>query len=195
MKQLSILDAPDRPRLSLREIRYVLGDCRRCGLCDGRRKIVFGGGCETSPLMLVGEGPGQTEDEAGEPFCGRSGRLLDGALEEVGLRRSDVYVTNVVKCRPPENRDPTDGEAETCRQFLEMQIKAVSPRVIVALGRVSSRWFLNLRGERGRSTRYYGDSSIKVFSTIHPAYALRTPIARATLVSDLATAKEAAWPF
>lgn len=168
---------PDPPpeRRSLEAVRIELGDCTRCGLCKGRTQIVFGDGNENADLMFIGEGPGEQEDMQGIPFVGRAGELLTKMIEEgLKLPRRDVYICNIVKCRPPENRDPKPDEVAACRPFLDGQIDAVRPRVIVALGRPAASLLLGrnvaITRERGQWNAYRG---IPVMPTFHPAYVLR----------------------
>ncbi len=163
-----------------------LADCRRCRLCEGRTQVVFGVGNPQARLMFIGEGPGQEEDRLGEPFVGRAGRLLDAMLQALGLPRREVYIANVVKCRPPGNRDPQDDEVAACRPFLERQVELVNPQVIVTLGRVAARHLLGrseaMRELRGRWTSWRGR---RVLPTYHPAFLLRTPSAKAEAWRDL----------
>ena len=149
--------------------------CTRCRLSEGRTNVVFGVGSPTADVMIVGEGPGAEEDRLGEPFVGRSGQLLDRLLlEELGLTRAEVYIANVVKCRPPNNRDPKPDEAATCRRYLDRQLELIDPGVVVTLGNVATRLLLDttdgitkLRG----SVHPFGDRHL--VPTLHPAYVLR----------------------
>jgi len=173
-----ILFLPRQDRLSgctlLEAIRADLGDCKRCPLHKARRHIVFGEGPGSARLMFVGEGPGAEEDHEGRPFVGAAGRLLSRMIAAMGLERSQVYIANVVKCRPPNNRDPETIEIGTCLPFLQEQIKAVAPEVIVTLGRIAARAILGnegpLSGVRGKF--HYRDG-IPVMPTYHPSYLLR----------------------
>lgn len=171
---------------TLEEVRADLGDCQRCPLARGRRHIVFGVGAQRARLVLVGEGPGREEDERGEPFVGEAGRLLDRMLFAIGLERSEVYICNVVKCRPPGNRDPEPGEIAACRPFLERQLAAIAPEIILALGRVSSQSLLAdntpISRLRGQWRDYQG---IPFLPTYHPAYLLRNPAAKREAWEDL----------
>ncbi len=168
---------PPEGRRSLAEVRIDLGDCTRCGLCKGRTQIVFGDGNEDADLMFIGEGPGEQEDAQGIPFVGRAGELLTKMIED-GLKtpREEVYICNIVKCRPPGNRDPKPDEVAACRPFLDGQIAAVRPRVIVALGKPAASLLLGrdvaITRERGQWKSYRG---IPVMPTFHPAYVLRRP--------------------
>ena len=159
---------------SLQQVRDDLGECQRCKLHSGRNKIVFGVGSPQAKLMFVGEGPGADEDARGEPFVGRAGRKLDEMIKAIGLSRDEVYIANIVKCRPPNNRDPERDEVETCFPFLARQIAAISPTAIVALGSPAAKTLLNTKTGitrlRGEWHEYNG---IPVMPTFHPAYLLR----------------------
>jgi uracil-DNA glycosylase len=162
---------------SLDELRAVIGDCRRCKLCVGRTNLVFGVGNPNASLMFVGEGPGRDEDLKGEPFVGRAGQLLTDIITKgMGLKRQDVYIANVVKCRPPENRNPEPDEVATCEPFLKKQIELIDPEVIVALGKFAVQTLLQSKMPitklRGQWHTYQG---IKLMPTFHPAYLLRNP--------------------
>jgi DNA polymerase len=170
--------APDTDTLD--QIRLDIGDCKRCRLHEARTNIVFGSGNERSPLVFVGEGPGADEDEQGLPFVGRAGQLLTqmidntAAKEGVPIRRSDVYICNVVKCRPPENRTPQPDEMEICGQFLFRQLMAIKPKAICALGSTAMKALLNVR-EGITKTRgtWHKWHDIPVMVTYHPSYLLR----------------------
>lgn len=163
--------------------------CERCNLCQTRTQAVFGTGVTNAPLMIVGEGPGADEDRQGEPFVGAAGKLLDQMLGAIGRsRQSDVYIANVVKCRPPGNRDPLEIEAEACRPYLAKQIELLQPRLIVALGRVAAQRLLatseplaRLRGQ----AHQYEPTGTPVRVTYHPAYLLRSPREKAKSWADL----------
>jgi|TARA_B100000959_G_scaffold178559_1_gene186724 DNA polymerase len=178
---------------SLELLAVEADSCTMCGLADGRSSVVFGSGDPAANLMFVGEGPGAAEDREGVPFVGRSGKLLDRLLdEELGIDRSTCYITNVVKCRPPENRDPRPDEIAACRPYLGGQIRAIGPAVVVTLGNFSSRLLLEtdtgITKLRGRSYPF-GDRQL--VPTFHPAAALRggaTVMAR--MRSDLVRAKK-----
>ncbi len=166
-------DYKDKEAL-LENIRLEIGDCVRCPLHEGRRNIVFGEGNPYTELMFIGEGPGADEDREGRPFVGRAGQLLDKMIAAMTLRRSDVYIANIVKCRPPQNRNPLPVEIKTCGAFLEAQIRVIEPKVIIALGRVAAHTMLetkepitSLRG------KFRQRSGIDVMPTYHPAYLLR----------------------
>jgi len=167
-------------------IRTGLGECTRCKLHGGRTRLVFGVGNPSAELMFVGEGPGADEDLQGEPFVGRAGQLLTKMIEAMGFARSEVYIANVVKCRPPGNRDPEPDEIETCEPFLKAQIAAIRPRVVVALGRFAVQTLLRdttpVSKQRGRWREYEG---VKLMPTFHPAYLLRNPAEKKPAWEDL----------
>ncbi|MEZ0311911.1 MAG: uracil-DNA glycosylase family protein [Myxococcota bacterium] len=171
---------------SLEGIRAELGDCRRCKLCKGRKNIVFGVGNPKARLMFVGEGPGRDEDLRGEPFVGAAGQLLNRMIEAMGLAREDVYIANVVKCRPPDNRDPEPDEVAACEPFLKAQIKAVKPEIIVGLGRYAVQTLLRdstpVSRQRGKWREYEGTP---LMPTYHPAYLLRNPAEKRPVWQDL----------
>ena len=165
------------PGETLESIRLHLGDCTRCKLHRlGRRQIVFGVGNPSADLMFVGEAPGADEDIQGVPFVGRAGQLLTKIIEAIDLKREDVYIANVIKCRPPDNRNPEPDEVEQCEPFLVNQIDAIRPRVIVALGTFAAKALLKTQDPisrlRGRVFEYRG---AKLIPTFHPAYLLRSP--------------------
>jgi uracil-DNA glycosylase family 4 len=172
--------------LSLEEIRAEMGDCRRCKLYGGRTKLVFGDGDPNARLMFVGEAPGGEEDKQGLPFVGAAGQLLNKMLTKLGLRREEVYIANILKSRPPGNRDPETDEIAACLPFLDKQIKAIRPRVIVTLGRISTQTLLStkvpLTRLRGQWQRYH---DIRVMPTFHPSYLLRAPQERHKTWADM----------
>jgi uracil-DNA glycosylase family 4 len=183
----SLFDAMDRiPNDTLFKIRTDLGDCTRCRLHRERNNIVFGDGNPKADLVFVGEGPGRDEDEQGLPFVGRAGKLLTQMIEAMGLQRKDVYICNVVKCRPPENRTPERDEVSTCSPFLLRQIDAIAPKVIVCLGSVAAQTLLETnRGVshfRGQWLEFRGR---RLLATYHPAYLLRNPNAKGEVWKDL----------
>ncbi|MCU1291791.1 MAG: uracil-DNA glycosylase [Bryobacterales bacterium] len=174
------LPALEPPGDTLEKIREDIGDCRRCRLCEGRNTIVFGSGNPQSPLVFVGEGPGADEDQQGLPFVGRAGQLLTqmidntAAKEGLAIRRSDVYICNVVKCRPPENRTPQQDEMETCGQFLYRQLNTIKPKAICALGATAMKALLNTKEGITKSRgRWHEWQDIPVMITYHPSYLLR----------------------
>ena len=173
--------------LGLDDIRSAMGDCRRCGLCEARGQIVFGVGNPSADLMIIGEAPGFQEDRSGEPFVGPAGQMLDRMLENVlGLNRSQVYITNIVKCRPPDNRKPLPPEAEMCTAFLKQQVAAIQPKIILVLGSVALKYFVGsdqgITRARGRWFEYDG---IPIMPTFHPAYLLRQPGDKRLTFNDL----------
>jgi uracil-DNA glycosylase len=181
----SLAVVQDKPA-ALRAIREDIGDCTRCRLHKGRKNIVFGVGNADADIMFVGEGPGADEDEQGEPFVGRAGQLLNNMISAMGLERRDVYIANVVKCRPPQNRTPERDECDTCSPFLMRQIEVIRPKVIVALGAVAAKNLLamndsmaNLRG------RWYDFKGARLLVTYHPAYLLRDPRQKKEAWKDL----------
>jgi uracil-DNA glycosylase len=171
---------------TLLKIREDIGDCTRCKLHKGRHKIVFGDGNPKAELVFIGEGPGADEDMQGLPFVGRAGKLLTQMIEAMGLQRKDVYICNVVKCRPPENRAPEPDEVTTCSPYLLRQIDVIQPKVIVCLGAVAAKTLLETtRGIsqfRGEWLQWRGR---RLMATYHPAYLLRNPNAKGEVWKDL----------
>ncbi len=173
---------------SLAAIQSDIGsDCRRCKLCSmGRSQIVFGVGNPKARLMFVGEAPGEEEDKRGEPFVGRAGQLLTKIIEAIGLTREQVYIANVIKCRPPSNRNPEPDEVEQCEPYLFRQIDAIGPKVIVALGKFGAQTLLRtldpISRLRGRVFDYRG---ARLIPTFHPAYLLRNPSAKREVWEDM----------
>jgi uracil-DNA glycosylase family 4 len=171
----------------LQAIRDELGDCQRCKLAPTRQHIVFGVGNPAAHLMFVGEAPGASEDAQGEPFVGDAGQLLTKMIGAMGYGRDDVYIANILKCRPPGNRNPEPDEIAQCEPFLRQQLAAIKPRVIVALGKFAAQCLLGkpdtpISALRGTFHEYQG---IKVMPTYHPAYLLRTPSAKRAVWDDL----------
>jgi DNA polymerase len=179
-------------RPTLESVRAALGDCTRCRLCEGRQQIVFGDGNPNADLVFVGEGPGAEEDRRGLPFVGRAGELLTQMIEKgLSLRRSDVYICNIVKCRPPDNRTPLADEAATCRPFLDGQLAAIRPRVIVALGKPAASLLLGRDVAISRVRGIWHDyRGTPLMPTFHPAFVLRqyTPENRRLVWEDLKAA-------
>ncbi len=180
------------PNAGWEQLRTLVAGCRACGLCRQRKQAVFGVGHESAPWLFVGEGPGADEDEQGEPFVGQAGRLLDSMLAAIGCRRGrEVYIANVVKCRPPGNRTPSAEEAQACAPYLDRQIELIAPRVIVALGKTAATRLLateaSLASLRGRVHRY---RNIPVVVTYHPAYLLRSLPEKAKAWEDLVFARK-----
>lgn len=175
---------------TLESIRADLGNCRRCGLSSTRKKIVFGFGNPSAHLVFVGEAPGREEDLVGDPFVGEAGKLLDKILLAIGLRRKDVYICNVLKCRPPQNRDPQSEEVSICEGFLKRQIDVIKPQVIVGLGRFAVQSLLKstipISRLRGEWQNYQG---IPFMPTYHPAYLLRNPDGKRDVWEDMKEVK------
>ena len=177
-------DSGEAPRLE--EVRRALGDCQRCKLCSGRKNIVFGVGNPKAKLVFVGEGPGAEEDNQGIPFVGAAGQLLTKMIAAMGYTRDEVYICNVVKCRPPGNRNPEPDEIEACQPFLEAQLNAIRPSVIVTLGKFAAQTLLRtdtpITRLRGQWREYVG---IPLMPTFHPAYLLRNPAEKKSAWTDL----------
>jgi len=177
--------------LDLKAVREELGDCQRCKLAKSRRNIVFGQGDPHAALMFVGEAPGADEDEQGLAFVGKAGQLLTRIIEAIGLTREQVFIANVLKCRPPQNRNPEPDEILSCQPFLDQQIAAISPRVLVGLGKFGAQWLLKtaepITRLRGRVGSYKG---IAVMPTYHPAYLLRNPDAKKEVWEDMKVVRE-----
>ena len=171
---------------TLEDIRTNLGDCQRCRLAKGRNRIVFGDGNPRAKLIFIGEGPGFEEDQQGKPFVGAAGQLLSRIIEAINLSRSQVYICNIIKCRPPKNRNPQPDEIESCFPFLARQIAAIQPDFICALGSFAAQTLLNtttpISRLRGRFHEYKG---IKVLPTYHPAYLLRNPDKKRDVWEDM----------
>jgi len=193
IKEMGITDIPTSESNSgsvlsptLEEIRRELGDCRRCKLHRTRRTIVFGEGNKNAKLMIIGEGPGYEEDVQGKPFVGKAGQLLTKILHSIHFQREEVYITNIIKCRPPQNRNPEPNEIQSCYPFLIKQIHAIQPQIICALGTFAAQTLLktdakitNLRG------RFYEFAGIKLLPTYHPAYLLRNPERKREVWEDM----------
>ncbi|MGQ9646680.1 MAG: uracil-DNA glycosylase [Thermodesulfobacteriota bacterium] len=173
-------------KATLKEIRKELGDCKRCKLHRTRRTIVFGEGNENAKLMFVGEGPGYDEDVQGKPFVGKAGQLLTKIIESIQLKREEVYIANIIKCRPPQNRNPEPDEIESCSPFLMKQIQAVQPKIICALGTFAAQTLLGTDAKitslRGRA---FGLGGIKILPTYHPAFLLRNPDKKREVWEDM----------
>ncbi len=174
------------PGRTLDDVRRDLGDCRRCGLCTLRKSIVFGEGNPDAELVFVGEAPGADEDLQGRPFVGSAGQLLTRIIQAMGLKREDVYICNILKCRPPGNRNPMPDEIAACEPFLVEQIQVINPKMICALGTVAARTLLKTEVPitllRGRFHTYHG---VKLMPTYHPAYLLRNPGAKKQVWEDV----------
>jgi uracil-DNA glycosylase family 4 len=193
----AVADSGAAPRVvvsgeTLATIQADIGaDCRRCKLHKlGRQQIVFGVGNPNADLMFVGEAPGADEDEQGIPFVGRAGQLLTKIIEAIGLRRDDVYIANVIKCRPPQNRNPEQDEVETCEPFLFRQIDTIKPKVIVALGTFAARTLLRTLDPISRLRGHvYDYRGAKLIPTFHPAYLLRNPSSKREVWEDMKVAR------
>ena len=175
------------PTAALRLIREDIGDCTRCRLHkQGRKQIVFGVGNSRADLMFIGEAPGADEDEQGEPFVGRAGQLLNNMIKAMGIDRKDVYIANIIKCRPPGNRTPERDECETCSPFLMRQIEVIGPKAIVALGAVAAKTLLAVNAPMSELRgRWYEFRGTKLAVTYHPAFLLRDPRQKKEAWKDL----------
>ena len=175
------------------ELAAAVRVCTKCGLHATRTQTVFGVGRRDADLLVIGEAPGADEDRQGEPFVGRAGQLLNSMLRAIGLPRSEVYIANILKCRPPGNRDPQPDEARTCTPYLARQIALVKPRAILAVGRIAAQWLLQTDAPIGRLRGRvvpYGEAGTPLVITYHPAYLLRSPLAKATAWADLCMVKD-----
>mgnify|MGYP001260929399 CR=1 FL=1 len=186
------LEESEDPAAALAALRAEIGDCKRCRLHEGRTNIVFGDGSLHASLAFVGEGPGRDEDASGTPFVGAAGQLLDKIIGAIGLERKDVYICNVVKCRPPGNRDPEMDEAATCGAFARRQLAIIRPKIVVALGRPAAHFLLGtdapisaLRGE------FREVDGMLVMPTFHPAYLLRNESAKRPVWEDMKKVRDA----
>ena len=172
--------------LTLAEVQKEIGDCKRCKLHRARKTIVFGEGNEKARLMFIGEGPGYDEDVQGRPFVGRAGQLLTKIIQSINLPREEVYITNIVKCRPPQNRNPEPDEIQSCHPFLMKQIRVIQPEIICALGAFSAQTLLKtdtkITALRGK---FYDLEGIKVMPTYHPAFLLRNPERKREVWEDM----------
>jgi uracil-DNA glycosylase len=167
--------------------------CTKCGLHRGRTQTVFGVGRRDAQLLVIGEAPGAEEDRQGEPFVGRAGQLLNAMLHSIGLPRSEVYIANILKCRPPGNRDPQPDEAASCTPYLAQQIALVKPRAILAVGRIAAQWLLQSDAPIGRlrgRVFQYGEAGTPLVVTYHPAYLLRSPGEKAKAWTDLCMVRD-----
>jgi len=167
--------------------------CTLCGLHRSRTQTVFGVGRRDAELLVIGEAPGADEDRQGEPFVGRAGQLLNAMLLAIGLPRADVYIANILKCRPPGNRDPQPEEASACAPYLSQQIALVRPRAILAVGRIAAQWLLQSDSPIGRlrgRVFQYGEAGTPLVVTYHPAYLLRSPMEKAKAWTDLCMVKD-----
>ena len=178
--------------MDLEELKRECLSCRRCGLCETRTNVVFGVGTPDAEVMFIGEGPGEQEDLQGEPFVGRAGKLLDDMLELIDLDRSRIYIANMVKCRPPKNRDPLPEEQAACSAWLEQQIALIRPKIIVCLGRIAAMKYIR---EDFKISREHGQWTIKdgimTMALLHPAALLRDPRRRPETFEDLKVLQQA----
>lgn len=174
----------------MRQLEERVRGCADCGLCAGRTKAVPGDGSYSAEIVFIGEGPGRDEDLQGKPFVGAAGKFLTEMLADIGLKREDVYITNVVKCRPPNNRDPLPEEAEACFKYLDEQLKIIRPKLIVTLGRHSMARFLpglrisEVHGQAKRVSEIFSEKQV-IFPLYHPAAALYNGSLRGTLLADM----------
>jgi uracil-DNA glycosylase family 4 len=189
--QVTAESPESKAQLDLASIREDIGECTRCKLCSlGRKQVVFGVGNPHADLMFVGEAPGRDEDIQGIPFVGRAGQKLTQIIEAIGLTRDDVYIANVIKCRPPENRNPEPDEVEKCEPFLFRQIDLIKPKVIVALGTFAARSLLKTDAPISRLRgRVYDYRGAQLIPTFHPAYLLRNPSCRREVWEDMKKAR------
>jgi len=179
-------------RMDWEELTAEARQCQACGLCTTRTQVVFGVGNRQADWLVIGEGPGADEDQQGEPFVGRAGKLLNPMLLAIGVQREQAYITNIVRCRPPENREPTPEEAAQCRPFLERQIALIRPRIILAVGRIAAQNLLNTDTQIGKlrgQVHRFGPARIPVVVTYHPAYLLRSPREKRKAWDDLRLAR------
>jgi uracil-DNA glycosylase len=175
------------------DLAAAVRSCTRCALHKSRTQTVFGVGRRDADLLVIGEAPGADEDRQGEPFVGRAGQLLNSMLRAMGTPRNEVYIANILKCRPPGNRDPQPEESTSCTPYLTQQIALLKPRVILAVGRISAQWLLQTDSPIGRlrgQVFQYGAAATPLVVTYHPAYLLRSPLAKATAWTDLCKVKE-----
>jgi len=184
-------EVPLSPELQARQdeldaLAAVVKQCRRCRLCEGRQQTVFASGRAGAELMFIGDGPGAEEDRQGLPFVGRAGELLTKIVQAIDLRREDVYIANIVKCRPPGNRDPAPEEVSACRGYLELQIELVKPKVVVALGRIAAQTLLGTDTPIGRMRgQWYQWFNVPLMVTYHPAALLRNPALKRPTWDDM----------
>lgn len=186
-------EAVEVPLLEWGALRDAVKNCTRCSLHQSRTQTVFGVGNQDADWMIIGEAPGAEEDRRGEPFVGRAGKLLDQMLKAVGQERSSVFIANILKCRPPNNRDPSGDEAASCRSHLDGQIELVRPRLILAIGRIAAQRLLETDAPVGRlrgQAYRHGEQQIPMVVTYHPAYLLRSPTQKRKVWQDLCLARE-----
>jgi DNA polymerase len=179
-------------RMDWDDLRQTVAGCERCGLRQGCTQTVFGVGNPKAQWLIIGEAPGAEEDKQGEPFVGRAGQLLNAMLRAIGLSREEVFIANILKCRPPQNRDPKPEEAAACEPYLKRQIQLIKPRIILAVGRIAGQNLLKTTtpiGQMRGKVYTYGETRIPVVVTYHPAYLLRSPREKRKVWQDLLFAK------
>ena len=179
--------------VGLAQVQRQVAACTRCALHRTRTQTVFGVGAADADLLVIGEAPGADEDRLGEPFVGRGGQLLTAMLRSIGLAREDVYIANILKCRPPQNRDPKPDEAESCSGYLAAQIALIQPRLILAVGRIAAQWLLRSDAPLGRlrgHLHHYGAAETPLLVTYHPAYLLRSPAQKLKAWEDLCRVRQ-----
>lgn len=181
----SPLDLAEIAAMNWDQLKAATANCRACRLCEGRHNVVFADGSEQADLMFIGEGPGADEDAQGVPFVGKAGQLLSKMIAAMQFQRSEVYIANIVKCRPPGNRNPADDEMDSCLPYLNRQIQLVSPKVIVLLGNVALKGLMKRGGISRLRGQWLDYKGIKVMPTFHPAYLLRYEAAKRDAWSDL----------
>lgn len=185
---------PPKNSTSWQVLYDEIKSCERCPLCKSRTNVVFGVGNPNAKLLVIGEAPGANEDLKGEPFVGRAGMLLNSMLLAIGLRRQDIYIANILKCRPPNNRDPAPEEVALCTPYLLNQIALIKPKIILAVGRIAAHFLLNTDESMGRlrGKHYtYGPDKTPLLITYHPAYLLRSPREKSKAYQDLLLVKKA----
>jgi uracil-DNA glycosylase family 4 len=193
-----VRDSPGKEPAEWATLRQTVTQCRKCGLCESRSQTVFGVGDRKARWMIVGEAPGAEEDRQGEPFVGRAGQLLGSMLMAAGFKREEVFIANVLKCRPPENRDPHEDEMQACAPYLEQQIRMVAPRLILAVGRIAAQHLLQTTMPVGRLRgirHIHAQTSTPVVVSYHPAYLLRRPSEKSKAWDDLRLAMSCSEPF
>ncbi|MBZ2176053.1 uracil-DNA glycosylase [Schnuerera sp. xch1] len=175
---------------TLEELRLMVRNCRRCSLAENRTKAVFGEGNPNAKIMFVGEGPGFNEDKMGRPFVGRAGQLLDKMMESIELKRQDIYITNIVKCRPSNNRNPHESESKTCIEYLRWQVKIIDPTIIVCLGAVAAKNIIDKNFKiTHRRGIWYDKGKFSIIATYHPAALLRDESKKKGVWEDLKSIK------
>ena len=188
-----IADGPDSAGMDWQALRTAVSDCTRCPLHASRTQAVFGVGNENADWLIIGEAPGAEEDRRGEPFVGRAGKLLDEMLRAAGQERGDVFIANILKCRPPNNRDPEAAEAAACRDYLKRQIELIQPNIILAVGRIAAQQLLDTDTPVGRLRGQLHDfEGTPLVVTYHPAYLLRSPTQKRKSWQDLCLAMDVA---